>query len=127
MAGQAKLVAAYPAPFWRAEVLNGDAISHRGPLAEIHDASPADAGTVTRVGFAHPGAARRPGFRDAALGRLFGAEATTPDEVIKSARRPKLVARQRRTGVLMHVTDSSPKMDIGSAPALGARSCRPGG
>ncbi|HKL70984.1 MAG TPA: amine oxidase, partial [Salibaculum sp.] len=35
LAGQAKLVAAYPAPFWRAEVLNGDAISHRGPLAEI--------------------------------------------------------------------------------------------
>jgi len=118
LAGQAKLVAAYPAPFWRAEVLNGDAISHRGPLAEILDASPADAGTVTRFGFAHPGAARQPGFRDAALGRLFGAEATTPDEVIKSARRPTLVARQRRTGVLMHVTDSSPKRTQGRRRAV---------
>ena len=85
MAGQAKLVATYPAPFWRAEGLNGDAISHRGPLAEIHDASPADAGTGVLFGFAHPGAARQPDFQDAALdqlGRLFGPEAATPDEVI---------------------------------------------
>ena len=85
MAGQAKLVATYPAPFWRAEGLNGDAISHRGPLAEIHDASPPDVGTGALFGFAHPGAARQPGFRDAALaqlGRLFGPGAATPDEVI---------------------------------------------
>ena len=86
MAGQAKLlVASYPTPFWRAEGLNGDAISHHGPLAEIHDASPADAGTGALFGFAHPGAARQSGFRDAALaqlGRLFGSEAGTPDAVI---------------------------------------------
>jgi monoamine oxidase len=85
MAGQAKLVATYPTPFWRAEGLNGDAISHRGPLAEIHDASPPDAGTGALFGFAHPGAARQQGFRDAALaqlGRLFGPGAATPDEVI---------------------------------------------
>ena len=85
MAGQAKLVATYPTPFWRDQGLNGDAISHRGPLAEIHDASPADAASGALFGFAHPGAARQPGFRDAALaqlGRLFGSEAATPDEVI---------------------------------------------
>ena len=85
MAGQAKLVATYPVPFWRDQGLNGDAISHRGPLAEMHDASPADAGTGALFGFAQPGAARQPGFRDAALaqlGRLFGPEAATPDEVI---------------------------------------------
>ena len=85
MAGQAKLVASYPMPFWRAEGLNGDAISHRGPLAEIHDASPADADTGALFGFAHPGAARQPGFRDAALaqlGRLFRQEAARPDEVV---------------------------------------------
>lgn len=84
MAGHAKLVATYPVPFWRGLGLNGDAISHRGPLAEIHDASPADASTGALFGFAHPGAARQPGFRDAALAqlaRLFGPEAATPDSV----------------------------------------------
>jgi monoamine oxidase len=42
MAGQAKVVAVYDRPFWRAAGLSGDAISRRGPLMEIHDASPAD-------------------------------------------------------------------------------------
>ncbi|MBS3747590.1 MAG: FAD-dependent oxidoreductase [Wenzhouxiangellaceae bacterium] len=85
MAGHAKLVATYPAAFWREEGLNGDAISHRGPLAEIHDASPVDAATGALFGFARPGAARQPGFRDAAieqLARLFGPGAGTPEKVI---------------------------------------------
>jgi monoamine oxidase len=54
-------------------------------LAEIHDASPPDARTGALFGFAHPGAARQQGFRDAALaqlGRLFGPDAATPDGVI---------------------------------------------
>jgi hypothetical protein len=61
IAVQAKLVATYPAAFWRAERLNGDAISHGGPLAETHEASPADAGTGALFGFSHPGAVRQPG------------------------------------------------------------------
>jgi len=85
MAGHAKLVATYPTPFWRGQGLNGDAVSHRVPLAEIHDASPSNAGTGALFGFAHPGEARQPGFRNAALaqlGRLFGPAAATPNEVI---------------------------------------------
>lgn len=85
MAGHAKLVAIYPTPFWRGMGLNGDAISHLGPLAEIHDATPADARTGALFGFARIGAAQDPGFRDAAiaqLARLFGPGAATPDEVI---------------------------------------------
>ncbi len=85
MAGHAKLVATYPTAFWRSMGLNGDAISHCGPLAEIHDASPVGGETGALFGFAHVGAARRPGFRDAAiaqLARLFGPGAATPDEVI---------------------------------------------
>lgn len=85
MAGQAKLVATYSTPFWRSKGLNGDAISHRGPLAEIHDASPADAQTGALFGFAHPGAAQSPDFREAAvaqLARLFGPDAATPTDVI---------------------------------------------
>jgi monoamine oxidase len=85
MAGQAKLVATYATPFWRDEGLNGDAISHRGPLAEIHDASPIGAETGALFGFAHPGAARAPDFREAALAqlvRLFGPAAATPVDVL---------------------------------------------
>lgn len=85
MAGHAKLVAVYRAPFWRRMGLNGDAISHRGPLAEIHDATPADEDLGALFGFAHGATAQAPGFRDAALtqlGRLFGPDAARPDEVI---------------------------------------------
>jgi len=84
MAGHAKFVAVYDAQFWRAQGLNGDAISHRGPLAEIHDASPADADEGGLFGFALPGAARMPRFRDAALeqlARLFGPDAAAPTAV----------------------------------------------
>jgi monoamine oxidase len=84
MAGQAKLIATYSAPFWRESGLNGDAISHRGPLVEIHDASPAGEGGGALFGFAKPGAARSPEFRDAAVSqlvRLFGSLAATPHEV----------------------------------------------
>lgn len=84
MAGHAKLVATYPTAFWRENGLNGDAISHRGPLAEIHDASPVDAKVGALFGFAQVGAARQPGFRDAAivqLARLFGQDAAAPDDV----------------------------------------------
>jgi monoamine oxidase len=84
MAGHAKLVATYPKAFWRENGLNGDAISHRGPLGEIHDASPFGAKTGALFGFAQVGAARQSGFRDAAidqLARLFGQDAATPDDV----------------------------------------------
>jgi monoamine oxidase len=84
MAGHAKLVATYPTAFWRENGLNGDAISHRGPLAEIHDASPVGAKVGALFGFAQVGAARHPGFRDAAIAqlvRLFGQDAATPSDV----------------------------------------------
>ncbi|WP_026352163.1 flavin monoamine oxidase family protein [Yoonia vestfoldensis] len=41
MGAHAKCVAVYDSPFWRKDDLSGDAASRRGPLAEIHDASPA--------------------------------------------------------------------------------------
>jgi len=84
MAGHAKLVATYPVAFWRENGLNGDAISHRGPLAEIHDASHVDANVGALFGFAQVRAARHPGFRDAAIAqlvRLFGQDAASPDDV----------------------------------------------
>ncbi len=84
MAGHTKLVAVYDTPFWRGMGLNGDAISHRGPLAEIHDASPMDGTEGAIFGFGVPGAARKSGFEALAvaqLGRLFGPEAAYPRNV----------------------------------------------
>ncbi|SMX42311.1 hypothetical protein [Octadecabacter ascidiaceicola] len=40
MAGQAKAVAIYNAPFWREDALSGDAMSRHVPTVEIHDESP---------------------------------------------------------------------------------------
>jgi len=51
MAGHAKAVAIYDTPFWRKGGLNGDAVSHCGPLGELHDASPHDASAGALFGF----------------------------------------------------------------------------
>ncbi|MEO9514913.1 MAG: NAD(P)/FAD-dependent oxidoreductase [Paracoccaceae bacterium] len=59
MAGQAKVVAIYESAFWRDAGLSGDAMSHRGPLVEIHDASPAQGGPFALFGFVGVPAAGR--------------------------------------------------------------------
>lgn len=90
MAGHAKLAALYPEPFWRAAGLSGDAISQRGPLAQIHDASPADAAAGALFGFVGLAAADRArlgadALKAAAidqLARLFGREAAAPSAVL---------------------------------------------
>ncbi|MBD3664959.1 flavin monoamine oxidase family protein [Sulfitobacter aestuariivivens] len=51
MAGQAKAVAVYPSPFWRDAGLSGDAMSQRGPMVEVHDASPIDGSMGALFGF----------------------------------------------------------------------------
>jgi monoamine oxidase len=89
MAGQAKLLAVYAAPFWRTAGLSGSAVSQAGPLAEVHDASDLDGRQAALFGFVGvPAAGRRRMGRQALidtavaqLGRLFGAEALTPQTV----------------------------------------------
>ena len=89
MAGHAKLLALYPTPFWRAAGLSGSAVSQAGPLAELHDASDAEGRHAALFGFVGvPAAGRRRLERQALidasvaqLGRLFGAEAVTPQAV----------------------------------------------
>ncbi len=88
MAGHAKIIAIYLRPFWRDAGLNGDAISHRGPMAEVHDASPADGSAGALFGFVGVPATQRHD-RDqlltaakAQLASLFGPEALTPVEMI---------------------------------------------
>ncbi|WP_120500342.1 FAD-dependent oxidoreductase [Roseovarius sp. EL26] len=51
MAGQAKIIAVYDAPYWRNAGLSGDAMSRRGPMVEIHDASPMEGGPYALFGF----------------------------------------------------------------------------
>jgi len=51
MAGHAKFIAFFDAPFWRAEGFSGSAISQRGPLMEVHDASPNSGGPYALFGF----------------------------------------------------------------------------
>ncbi len=85
MAGQAKVVAVFNSPFWRDLGLSGDAMSRIGPLAEIHDASPASGGPYALFGFVGvPPQARldQEALRQAAvaqLNRLFGTGAAEPE------------------------------------------------
>lgn len=94
MAGHAKVIALYDRPFWRDEGLSGDASSRRGPLMEIHDASPAPVSTGEHetgalFGFVGIPAAHRAG-RDSELlaatreqlARLFGKAAGEPLQLL---------------------------------------------
>lgn len=51
MAGQAKILAVYDKAHWRDAGLSGDGISQRGPMIEIHDASPINSGPYALFGF----------------------------------------------------------------------------
>lgn len=87
MAGQAKAIAVYDTPFWRDAGLSGDAMSRKGPMVEIHDASPAQEGQYALFGFIGvPPQARSDEhlLRDlilAQLSRLFGLEAAAPEQL----------------------------------------------
>ncbi len=85
MGAHAKFVAVYPTPFWRKTGLSGDASSGRGPLVEIHDASPDDANLGALFGFVGVPAATRTkagsALAEAAIAQLvnlFGADAGAP-------------------------------------------------
>ncbi len=86
MAGQAKFVAIYQNAFWREAGWSGAAMSHRGPMVEIHDASDATGQTAALFGFVGASPAYRAGIGAEALAshslaqlvRLFGPAAATP-------------------------------------------------
>ena len=90
MAGHAKFVAIYKAPFWRAAGLSGTALSRRGPLAEIHDASPEDGGPSALFGFVGLTCQARAALDTSSLTQLairqlvtlFGPEAAEPLDVL---------------------------------------------
>ena len=85
MGAHAKFVAAYPTAFWRSNGLSGDASSRRGPMVEIHDASPDDGPIGALFGFIGIPAAQRAQLGDTLeqaamdqLVNLFGPQAGTP-------------------------------------------------
>ncbi|MEM7211038.1 MAG: NAD(P)/FAD-dependent oxidoreductase [Pseudomonadota bacterium] len=88
MAGHAKILAIYDTPFWRNIGLNGDAMSHVGPLAEVHDACPMDALHGALFGFVSTppeGRSDAEAFKAKALQHLvdlFGSDAAAPTELI---------------------------------------------
>lgn len=121
MAGHAKFVAVYDRPFWRDAGLSGDAISRRGPLAEIHDASGAGGSPAALFGFVGlPAEARaRQGADITAqaldqLGRLFGPQATAPVRTLLHdwARDPLTATVADRTPPPGH-PDYGPQRDFG--------------
>ena len=89
MAGHSKFFAVYDRPFWREAGLCGSAMSRRGPLAEIHDASPHSGRSYSLFGFVGIDAATRSQIgRDQLsqlaleqLVQLFGAEAGNPLQI----------------------------------------------
>ncbi|QOV33224.1 FAD-dependent oxidoreductase [Streptomyces ferrugineus] len=83
MGAVAKVVARYPAAFWREVGLAGAAASRTGPLQELHDMSGPDGRPAALFGFA-PARAVGPGFEQAVtaqLAQLFGPAAAEPDSL----------------------------------------------
>jgi len=85
MGGMTKVVARYSRPFWRERGLAGAAVSHTGPLREVHDMSGPDGSPAALFGFAPPdriGAPPpEPGRLVQQLATLFGSEAAEPEEL----------------------------------------------
>jgi len=103
MAGHAKFVAVYDNAFWRADGLSGDAMSRRGPLMEIHDASGDSGQPAALFGFlgldARARQAQDTTLAQAALhqfARFFGPRALSPQAYcLQDWAREPLTARPR--------------------------------
>lgn len=85
MGNVVKVVAVYSEAFWRRDGLAGAAISHLGPLREVHDMSGPDGVPAALFGFAPlaPGVpAPTDGEIVAQLVELFGSAAAAPTDII---------------------------------------------
>lgn len=85
MGATIKVVVAYERPFWRDLGLSGSAISHIGPMRELHDISGPDGMPAAIFGFVPGRAAGEPAPEQAEVVRqmveLFGQEAAAPTDV----------------------------------------------
>lgn len=85
MGAVVKVVVRYPTPFWRDAGLAGAAMSHDGPLREIHDMSGPHGEPAALFGFAMPGPgepAPSPAEVATQLTAMFGAGAAAPEDVL---------------------------------------------
>ena len=85
MGATTKVVAHYVEPFWRRQGLAGSAISHRGPLREIHDMSGPDGTPAALFGFIPGTSPPSDASRDAILRQLtelFGPDSANPLELV---------------------------------------------
>ncbi len=89
MAGHAKFIAIYDEPYWRNSGLSGDAVSQRGPLHEIHDASIENDNQWAMFGFLGVAASQRRNAQDKLidasirqLSRLFGQSMEQPMDIM---------------------------------------------
>ncbi len=85
MGAMVKVVAQYAQPFWRAKGLAGSAISHIGPMRELHDMSGPDGEPAALFGFAPKTNGAAPPNRDMIIKQLielFGPEAAEPEQIL---------------------------------------------
>lgn len=117
MAGQAKIIAVYDSPHWRAAGLSGDAMSHRGPMVELHDASPYEGGPYALFGFVGTPPPVRVAHEDelmqlarAQLIDMFGPQMATPSDLVLRdwARIPEISRAADQKPVGHHPTYSLP-------------------
>jgi len=121
MAGQAKAVAVYDTPFWRDAGLSGDAMSRRGPMTEIHDASPEVGGPYALFGFIGVSPRDRADEQVlrhhivAQLTRLFGEPAAEPKALFLKdwAFDPRTATEADKAPLYAHPTYGSPRNLIG--------------
>ncbi|WDG08972.1 FAD-dependent oxidoreductase [Vibrio campbellii] len=88
MAGQAKIIAVFDQPYWRQNGFSGDAMSLRGPMTEIHDASPIDETQYALFGFVGVPSNFRVSHQDQLLQlakqqlvNIFGRELSNPTDI----------------------------------------------
>jgi len=103
MAGHAKVLAVYDHPYWRETGLSGDGMSQKGPMVEIHDASPKEGGPYALFGFVgFPPSLRKQHMKsilDLAKDQLvamFGPEMSNPLDIrLRDWARNPLIATQK--------------------------------
>lgn len=86
MGSTTKVVIRYPDSFWRRRGLSGSAMSHVGPIRELHDMSGPAAVPAALFGFCQARSVGEPTVTEREivdqLVEIFGADAAAPDDVI---------------------------------------------
>lgn len=117
MAGQAKVLAVYSKPYWRTEGFSGDAVSQKGPMGEIHDASPMEGGPHALFGFVGVPPQMREAHADqiidlarAQLVEIFGPELSDPLDIrmMDWAQNANIATRQDHTSPQFHPSYGMP-------------------